>query len=233
MHAFSGEDREMYLRPTGFVDCDNAAVVAFAKESAGSGSETQKAVSLFYAVRDGIRYDPYRIDLTEEALRASVVLEKGYGYCVAKALLLAAAARAVGIPSRLRFADIRNHLTPPRLKEVMKTDFFAGHGYTEMFLGNQWVKATPAFNLAMCQKLEIVPVEFDGINDATFPACDAKGNRHIEYLSDYGSFADLPFSMVYDSFRKHYPMYFSEEKDAFIAALENETRQNKRTDKTM
>ncbi len=223
--TFQDDNREAYLLPTGFVDSDNPAVIAFAKEAAGNGSKTQKAVNLFYAVRDGIRYDPYRIDLTEEALRASIVLEKGYGYCVAKALLLAAAARAVGIPSRLHFADIRNHLTPPRLKEVMKTDFFAGHGYTEFLLENRWVKATPAFNLAMCQKLGIIPVEFDGLHDATFHEFDLKGNRHIEYLTDYGSFPDLPFAMVFDSFRKHYPMYFTEERNAFIAAIEDEAQQ--------
>ena len=213
------EDFEVYLRPTRFIDCDHQAVIAFAKESAGTGHDINKAQRLFYAVRDHIQYDPYRIDMTEEKFKASVVLNNKYGYCVAKALLLAAALRAVGIPSRLRFADIRNHLIPPRLKEIMKTDIFTWHGYTEMSLGGRWVKATPAFNLAMCKKLDIVPVEFDGIHDATFSASDLKGNRHMEYIHDYGFFPDLPFDLILASFKKDYPIYFTKEKDAFLAKL--------------
>jgi transglutaminase-like putative cysteine protease len=215
----TAEDFEVYLRPTKFIDCDHQAVIAFAKESAGAGGDIEKVVRLFYAVRDQIKYDPYRIEFTEERFKASVVLENKYGYCAAKAMLLAAVTRAIGIPCRLRFADIRNHLTPTRLKEVMKTDIFTWHGYTEMFLGGRWVKATPAFNLDMCNKLDIVPVEFDGIHDATFSEFDRKGNRHMEYVHDYGFFSDLPFDLILASFKKHYPNFFTKEKDEFLAKL--------------
>jgi transglutaminase-like putative cysteine protease len=215
----------VYLRPTDFIDCDHPAVIAFARESAGAGSAAERAVRIFYAVRDRIRYDPYRIDLAKERLKASVVLENGYGYCVAKAMLLTAAARVIGIPARLHFADIRNYLTPARLQEAMKTDLFTWHGFTEMFLDNRWVKATPAFNLAMCEKLEIVPVEFDGVDDATFAEFDQKGRRHIEYVHDHGFFSDLPYGMIVDSFREHYPAFFTKEKDDFLADLEREALQ--------
>jgi transglutaminase-like putative cysteine protease len=217
--GIKAEDFEVYLRPTRFIDCDHRSVADFAKESAGSGNDRERAVRLFYAVRDKIKYDPYRIDLTEEKFKASVVLKNRYGYCVAKALLLAAAVRAVGIPCRLCFADVRNHLIPARLKEAMKTDIFTWHGYTEIFLDGRWVKATPAFNIAMCRKLDIVPVEFDGIHDATFSPFDRKGNRHMEYVCDYGFFADLPFGLILASFKQHYPDFFTKEKDTFLAAL--------------
>lgn len=210
----------VYLRPTKFIDSDHPAVVAFAKESAGVRSDIEKAVLIFYAVRDQIKYDPYRIEFTEDRFKASVVLENRYGYCVAKALLLTAALRAVGIPCRMRFADIRNHLTPARLKEVMETDIFTWHGYAEIFLGGRWVKATPAFNLDMCNKLEIFPVEFDGIHDATFPEFDRKGNRHMEYVHDYGVFSDLPLDLILGSFKENYPNFFTKEKDEFLAKLE-------------
>ena len=217
--------KETYLRPTEFIDSDNPAVVAFAREAAGTGSPQQQAVRVFYAVRDRIKYDPYRIDLARDKMRASVVLQKGYGYCVAKAMLLTAAARVLEIPARLRFADIRNFLTPERLRDVMKTDLFTWHGYTEMFLNNRWVKATPAFNLAMCEKLDIVPVEFDGIRDATFSACDKKGRRHIEYVCDHGHFTDLPYDLIVAHFEKDYPIFFTKEKDDFLADLEREAMQ--------
>src|SRR3990167_7232802 len=50
---------------------------------------------------------------------ASACLARGSGFCVAKAALLAAAARASGIPARVGFADVRNHLTTPRLRRLM------------------------------------------------------------------------------------------------------------------
>ena len=52
--------------------------------------------------------------------------------------VLAAAARVLGVPARLGFADVRNHLTSPRLREMMNTDVFAYHGYTELLIDGRW-----------------------------------------------------------------------------------------------
>jgi transglutaminase-like putative cysteine protease len=208
------EDLGVYLRATAFIDCDHPAVVEFAESSAeGAADETGRAVRIFYGVRDRIQYDPYGIDLTEERFKASAVLGKKSGYCVEKALLLAAAARAVDIPSRLRFADVRNHLTTERLRQIMKTDRFIWHGYTEMFLKGRWVKATPTFNLSLCERFDVKPLDFDGVHDAVFHEFDRKGNRHMEYLYDHGPFADLPYEMILAAFREHYPMYFTRERE--------------------
>lgn len=221
----SPQDGE-YLQPTEFLDYDNPTVAAFAKKVAGTGSLREQAVRLFYAVRDQIRYDPYRIDLARDQMRASVVLQKGYGYCVAKAMLLTATVRAVGIPARLHFADIRNYLTPERLREVMNTNLFTWHGFTEMWLDEKWIKATPAFNLAMCEKLDIAPVEFDGIHDAVFAEYDRNDRRHIEYVRDHGHFPDLPLDLIVENFMKDYPIFFTSKKDDFLADLER-AAQNK------
>jgi transglutaminase-like putative cysteine protease len=217
------EDIENYLRPTRFIDSDHPAVIAFARASAGaSGGETDQAVRIFNAVRDQIKYDPYCIDLAEDKFKASVVLAKQSGYCVEKALLLAAMARVIGIPSRLRFADVRNHLTTERLKEIMKTDLFIYHGYTEMFLNGRWVKATPTFNLSLCERFGVKPLDFDGEHDAIFHEFDRKGNRHMEYVHDHGPFADLPYDTIMASFRKHYPMYFTQDKTSIAGDFEAE-----------
>jgi hypothetical protein len=47
---------------------------------------------------------------------------------VPKAAVLAAVARAAGIPARLGYADVRNHMSTERLRQTMKTDVFVWHG---------------------------------------------------------------------------------------------------------
>ncbi len=201
----------IFLQPTPFLDSDSEEVQAFARRSTGSALEPlDQAVKLFYAVRDEIRYDPYNIELTSEGFKASVILRKGYGYCVAKAVVLAAAARTLGIPSRVGFADVRNHLSTERLRQLMKTDVFIFHGYSELFLDNRWVKATPTFNLSLCQRFGVKPLDFDGRSDALLHSYDIQGHRHMEYVRDHGAFPDLPLETIITSFRKHYPFYFEQ-----------------------
>lgn len=204
-----------YLRATYFLDCDSGPVRDFAKAAAGgAGTDREKAVKLFYAVRDEIRYDPYDIDLTREGFRASTILTRKYGYCVAKAIVLCAAARACGIPSRLGFADVKNHLTTERLKAMMKTDVFFFHGYSELFIEGLWVKATPTFNLSLCIRFGVKALDFDGRHDALLHPFDSKGHKHMEYVKDHGSFADVPHELIVEKFRTHYPMYFEKDKRA-------------------
>src|SRR5688572_20143513 len=87
-----------YLGPTYFLDSDTPIVVDFAKKTAGSETDHSRiAVKLFYAVRDEFRYDPFAIWLAPEKFQASIVIRQRYGFCITKAVLLAAAARACGI----------------------------------------------------------------------------------------------------------------------------------------
>lgn len=188
-----------------FVDSDHPSVVAFAEETVrGCGDPREAAVALYYRVRDAFRYDPYGIDRSEAGFRASWVLAHGRGFCVSKAALLAAAARAVGIPARLGFADVRNHLTSAKLAETMGTDVFAWHGYTELALEGRWVKATPAFNRSLCEKTGVLPLEFDGREDSVFHPFTADGARHMEYLADHGTFADVPREEMLAAWAEHY-----------------------------
>jgi len=200
-----------YLRPTRFIDSDHPAVIVFARDVVAElETDVDKSVALYLAVRDGIRYDPYRIDLSAEGLTASAVLTKGYGFCVAKAVLLATVARAQGIPSRLGFADVKNHLTTEKLRRLMQTDIFAFHGYTELFLEGRWVKATPAFNNSLCERFNVDPLGFDGRHDSLLQQQDRGGNRYMEYVRDHGQFADLPYERMLAAFREHYPELMSQ-----------------------
>lgn len=189
-----------FTSATAFVDCDHPDVIAFAQQHAKGHDARERAVALTLAVRDGFRYDPYRLDLSPEGMRASTVLHQGYGWCVPKAVLLAAVCRAVGIPARLGFADVRNHLSTARMRETMSTDVFLWHGYTDIWLDGQWVKATPAFNIELCERFGLLPLEFDGRADSIYHAFDRVGNRHMEYVRQRGTFDDLPLAQITHDF---------------------------------
>ena len=192
------------LKPTSLIDSEHPAVQAFAQQHGNGSSQRERAVALYYAVRDGFRYDPYRIDLSPSGMTASTVLATGFGWCVTKATLLAAVCRAAGIPARLGFADVRNHLSTERMRQAMKTDIFAWHGYADLWLDGAWRKATPAFNLQLCEKFGLLPLEFDGISDSIYHPFDRAGNRHMEYVRQRGTFNDLPLAEIVATFREIY-----------------------------
>jgi transglutaminase-like putative cysteine protease len=195
-----------YLEPGEYIDSDAPNIAAFARKACGDAvDDIAKAVRLYYAVRDSIVYTPYVDFKTPETFRASACLARGSGFCVAKAALLAAAARASGIPARVGFADVRNHLCTPRLRELMGTDLFIYHGYAELYLGGKWVKATPAFDRALCEKFGVRPLEFDGREDSLFHPHDVAGRRHMEYVRDRGPSPDVPVGDILEAFNRCYP----------------------------
>jgi transglutaminase-like putative cysteine protease len=193
------------LAATPLVDSDHPAVREFAARHAQGADARERAVALYLAVRDGFRYDPYRLDLSVDGMRASSVLELGYGWCVTKAALLAAAARSVGIPARLGFADVRNHLSTQRMRETMSTDIFIWHGYAELWLDGAWRKATPAFNVELCDRFGLHALDFDGSSDSIYHPFDKSGQRHMEYLCERGSFSEVPLAQLIEDFRSTYP----------------------------
>lgn len=202
-----------YLKPTDFIDSGSPAVRAFAFDAIGTEkTPTEQVIRLYYTVRDSIRYEPY-VDYEDPAnYRASSVLEAGRGFCVGKAALLCACSRAIGVPARVGYADVRNHLTSPRLRAHLQTDLFCWHSFAEINLDGAWVKATPAFDARLCRRVGLDPLEFDGRTDALFQAFDPKGRRHMEYLTFRGTFEDVPFEQMMVTFRSFYPALFSQPK---------------------
>jgi transglutaminase-like putative cysteine protease len=203
-----------YLQPGRFIDSAHAAVVGFAARHAAGKDDRERAVSLYYAIRDGIRYNPFQNFMLDATYRGSACLERGEGWCVPKAALLAACARAAGIPARVGYADVKNHLTTPQLTEKMGTDLFVFHGFAELLLEGRWVKATPAFNLGLCTKFRVRPLEFDGRSDSIFHPFDEDNRRHMEYVRDRGSYADVPADEIRQVFRATYPKYYMLGPDA-------------------
>ena len=172
---------------------------------AGVEEDTKRAVAVYYAIRDGILYDPYSADISVAGLKATTVLEEKRGWCVSKAILLAACCRALGIPARLGYADVLNHLSTEKLRQRMKTNVFYWHGYTALYLDDRWVKATPAFNIELCEKFGLKPLEFNGRDDSIYHAFDQAGNRHMEYLHDRGQFLEPPIEAMRRTFDEYYP----------------------------
>ena len=229
MKATAEENPAIYLQPTDFIDSDSPVVAAYARQAInGATTKEEKAIRLYTTVRDGIQYDPYRIDFTRHDFRASTIIGKGYGYCVAKAIVLTAVGRWAGIPSRLRFADVRNHLTTERLKKLINTDVFFFHGYTEFLLGGRWIKVTPTFNSTLCARFRVKPLDFDGEHDAIFHPYDMEGRRHMEYVTDHGPFTDVPYEKIIEVFKTHYGVFFQKEKPVAAGAFDREAETDRR-----
>lgn len=206
------EDESSYLRPGRYVDSDAPPVVEFARRVCGERTDdVSKAVDLYYAVRDTIIYTPYFDFQSEETYRASTCLTRGDGFCVAKAALLAAAARAVGIPARVGYADVRNHLCTRRLRALMGTDIFYYHSYAELLLRGKWVKATPAFDRGLCERFGVRALEFDGFEDSLMHPYNDHGRRHMEYLRHRGAAADVPVQDIMELFAREYPGFGREQ----------------------
>ena len=194
-----------YLEPTPILNCDHPEVVAFASGAIGDCTDPrEKAVRLYYRVRDRILYDPYYPFYLPEHYRASNVLKIGRGYCVCKAALLCAVGRAVGIPSRIGFATVRSHLATTNLIEYLGSDLFVYHGFTEFYLEGKWVKSTPAFNKELCSRHKVAPLEFDGREDSLFQEYDTENNRYMEYLEYHGTYADVPVDRILAAWHETY-----------------------------
>ena len=199
-------DFSLYLKPTVYIDSNFRSVIKYSDNICKTvKSDIDKAIGLYYAVRDDITYNPYDINFSENGMKASKTLERKSGFCITKAILLSAAARAQKIPARLGFADVKNHLITKKLRDLMGTDIFLYHGYAELFLNGKWIKATPAFNKSLCEKFNYKPLDFDGISDSIFHPVDNFGNKHIEYIKYHGHYHDLPMDEIYQAFCRFYP----------------------------
>jgi hypothetical protein len=217
------DDPNLYLSPGRYVDSDAPQVVAFSREICGSETDVlTKALRLYSAVRDGIAYTPYFDFRSEDIYRASTCLDRKAGFCVAKAALLAATARVAGIPARVGYADVRNHLSTRKLRALMGTDIFYYHSYADLFLNGKWVKATPAFDRRLCDRFGVGTLEFDGRHDSLMQPYNESGRRHMEYVHYRGTFADVPVADIMTTFLHEYPNYGREAAE--VAAAESRAR---------
>lgn len=208
------------LQNTCFTDWQHPSIVAKAKElCANITSDIDKVKAIYLFSRDAIRYDPYHIELNPKSISASLTLARKYGYCIEKALLMSALCRAIGMPTKLGFANVRNHLADDQLIEVLKTDVFVFHGYVAVYINGKWVKATPAFNKELCAFYNVPPLAFDGENDSIFHAFDQNGQQFMEYLHEYGEFNDLPYDLFVTELKRYYGHLLNEQDEPITAGI--------------
>jgi transglutaminase-like putative cysteine protease len=198
------------LAVTEFLDYDHPVVKAFVERAVGDAeTEVERAIALYYAVRDKILYEVYDADLSRSGLRASAILTRGQGFCVHKSIVYAAACRAAGVPSRIVLTDVRNHLASARLRQLVGGDVFRFHALNSVYLDGRWIRATPVFNKRLCRLYDITPLEFDGTADSVSHPYDQRGRRYMEFLHDYGDFDDFPYEFVVEGIRAAHPKLFA------------------------
>ncbi|MFX0043210.1 MAG: transglutaminase-like domain-containing protein [Candidatus Hodarchaeota archaeon] len=200
----------IYLQPNEFFDFDKKSVMNKAYEITNDlDSQKEKAIALFYWVRDEIKYNmALFVPKVKNYFIASKTIKRREGFCVSKSILLSTLARAVGIPARIHLCDLINHLVSQKIIDFMGHNVMYYHGYSEFYLNNKWVKLTPSFDKATALKGGFLPmVEFDGENDAVFPPYDVNGNKFGEYVRDRGVHADLPLDDIDKLFQEKYKMY--------------------------
>jgi transglutaminase-like putative cysteine protease len=198
------EPNAVYLAPAEYVDSDHPAIIAEAAKAPRGASVLERA-QRYYMVARELRYDPDQNYQDAEVYRASSVLLKGSGYCVGKAALFAALCRVGGIPARVGFADVTNHLSSEKLREKMGTNYFAWHGFTEVLIGEKWVKASPTFNSTLCSRFGVAPLDFDGETDALLQAYDGAGRSFMKYEVLHGTFHDVPAKFLIAEMARLYP----------------------------
>ena len=206
------EDITKYLQSTEFLDFNKKRVSNKAFEIIeGLKTNKEKAIALFYWVRDEIRYMMSAFYMIKSNFKASVTLRRGYGFCVSKAVLLSSFARAVGIPAKVHLADIRNNKVPQEVIDYLGTNIFYMHGYSELYIDNKWIKATPVFDKNTSIRAGFLPlVEFDGINNGILSKYDPDGNLFVEYIKDRGVYVELPYDEMNQVIRKKYYKYVFE-----------------------
>ncbi|WP_100637816.1 transglutaminase-like domain-containing protein [Marinobacter salexigens] len=217
---------ERYLQPTEYFNYNQPELKAWiATQLEGvPDNKVEQAKALYLAVRDSVGYNPYVFRPEPETFSASHALKTGESYCIPKAVLFGAAARSIGIPSRLGLADVRNHLSSPKLIEWLRSDIFRMHGFIELHLNGKWVKATPAFNKQLCELMKVEPLEFDGVTDSIFQEYTEAGEAHMEYVNDHGVFDDVPHEFILSGIKAAYGHLFpnGEAPDAIEGSLEQD-----------
>ena len=198
-----------FLRETSFLNFNDPSFDEFTSAIDSSKSSKEIALQLYFHVRDSFLYDPYHLDLRQDALKASNVLRKKRAWCVEKATVLAACARKFNIPSRLGYSIVTNHIGSEKLVYYLRKNEIVFHGYVEMFLDNKWVKCTPSFDKNICRLMDVEPLNWDGEADSMFQEFK-KEKKYMEYVYFYGEFEDVPIELMNAEMKKHYPHLFTE-----------------------
>lgn len=213
---------KQYTEETFHFDISNEkiqSIVAFLNKGE-TVTKKEFAIKAYLHVRDTWPYNPNRFSLINEDWKASELITHKSGHCIDKVVILIAILRAANIPARLGLAKVKNHIAIDHIVEKFGSDILVPHGYIEIYLNNNWIKATPAFNKELCQLLNVHVLEFDGENHSIFQEFDQTGNQvFMEYLDDYGTFNEVPLPFMFQLMTDHYPKI--KEKGVVLGSILN------------
>lgn len=172
-----------------------------------SESLRDKVIHWYNYVRDTWVYDPHHIYLHKSQYRASAIANRKSAHCIDKSILFIAGMRAIGIPTRLHLAKVKNHISAERLIEKFGTDELAPHGYTSSYINDKWTKASPIFDKNLCKYLNVDTLEYNGSEDSIFQEFSKSGKKFMEYVEDYGAYADVPIEYIFEIMQTEYPTF--------------------------
>jgi transglutaminase-like putative cysteine protease len=195
-----------YLKATYYFDFETEEIQNLIKDlKSPLLTSNEKVSKLYLKIRDNWRYNPYRISLDKNSYKASIIAKKSETHCIDKSILFIACLRGLKIPAKIHLAKVKNHIGIERIIEKFGTDEISPHGMVDVFVNGKWLKASPAFNIELCHKCNVAPLEFNGDKDSVFQQFDNSGNKFMEYLEDYGSFDDVPMDFIVKNFKENYP----------------------------
>jgi transglutaminase-like putative cysteine protease len=198
-----------YLSPGYFFDFEESVIQEIIDEiKSASISQKDRAIGLYYKIRDGWWYNPYHISLSKKNYKSSIIAKRTEAHCIEKAILLISCLRGLNIPSRIHLVKVKNHIGAERLLEKFGTNEMTPHGMVDIYLEDKWLKVSPAFNASLCEKYNVSALDFDGEHDSMFQEFDKKGNVFMEYIEDYGFFDDVPTDFIFKNFKENYPRIF-------------------------
>lgn len=203
------EDLSAFLTETETLDFSHPVVQAYVAEFRYLPAAKERAIAVYLKVRDGFLYDPYHLDLCSDALTASRIITRSRAWCVEKSVVCCASLRALGIPAKLGFGIVKNHVGVEKLVNYLQKDEIVFHGFVEVFLDNRWTKCTPAFDRRICRLNRVEPLQWTGDSDSLLQEYRGE-EKYMEYLHFYGTFADVPQQLMHDEMFRHYPHLFHE-----------------------
>lgn len=180
--------------PTDVIASGHPDIIACTHQvTVGCTSEFDRARAIFTFVRDEIRYNFTPILLERDDWHAANTLQRGDGFCQQKAVLLAALARAAGIPSAIGFQHLRDHkLLQTRYEEALPEGIIPYHGLTYLWLDGAWRIADATLDAGLCRRRDYRLVELQPDEHARLPKTDQHGAPHFDILNEFGPYPDLP-----------------------------------------
>lgn len=178
------------------IEADDPRIRETAERVGGDATGKELVRRLFEWVRDDVKYEMSPELQARDDWKATGTLERGYGFCQQKAVLLASLLRARGIPAGIVAQDVLDHKIPPQYVEFIGHQILEGHGLNCAYVGGEWVLLDATLPARLCEKKRYRLVEYDGTGDAVLPTADLDGGPHFEIVEELGVWADFPDEIV-------------------------------------